>query len=85
VRLRERLSHPLLIVNGGAILDFLGEKVTRAPEVMRNTGLEWVYRLYLEPKRLARRYLLGIPVFFSHVALTRLVGTQAPGSGEKAP
>ncbi len=85
VRLRERLSHPVLIVNGGAILDFLGGKVTRAPELMRNTGLEWMYRLYLEPKRLARRYLLGIPVFFSHVAVTRLVGTQPSGSGEKAP
>jgi hypothetical protein len=85
VRMRERLSHPVLIVNGGAILDFLGGKVTRAPRLMRNTGLEWVYRLYLEPKRLARRYLLGIPVFFSHVVATRLVGTQAASGGEKTP
>ncbi|WP_224247554.1 WecB/TagA/CpsF family glycosyltransferase [Hyalangium gracile] len=84
VRLRERLSHPCLIVNGGAILDFLGGKVTRAPELMRNTGLEWMYRLYLEPKRLARRYLLGIPVFFSHVAVTRLVGRQVSESGEQS-
>ena len=85
VRLRERLSHPVLIVNGGAILDFLGGKVTRAPELMRNTGLEWVYRLYLEPQRLAKRYLLGIPVFFSHVAVTRLAGPQASKGDERAP
>jgi hypothetical protein len=84
VRLREQLSHPVLIVNGGAILDFLGGKVTRAPELMRNTGLEWVYRLYLEPKRLARRYLLGIPVFFSHVAMTRLASPKAPREGPGA-
>jgi N-acetylglucosaminyldiphosphoundecaprenol N-acetyl-beta-D-mannosaminyltransferase len=84
VRLRERLSHPVLIVNGGAILDFLGGKVTRAPEFMRNTGLEWVYRLYLEPQRLARRYLLGIPVFFSHVAVTRLVGPRASEGGKQS-
>lgn len=84
VRLRERLSHPVLIVNGGAILDFLGGKVTRAPEFMRNTGLEWVYRLYLEPQRLARRYLLGIPVFFSHVAVTRLVGPRASEGGNQS-
>jgi exopolysaccharide biosynthesis WecB/TagA/CpsF family protein len=45
VRLRERLTDPVLIVNGGAILDFLGGKVKRAPELLRNTGLEWVYRL----------------------------------------
>jgi N-acetylglucosaminyldiphosphoundecaprenol N-acetyl-beta-D-mannosaminyltransferase len=85
VRLRERLSHPVLIVNGGAILDFLGGKVTRAPELMRNTGLEWLYRLYLEPKRLARRYLLGIPVFFSHVVVTRLTGPRAPEGGARSP
>jgi N-acetylglucosaminyldiphosphoundecaprenol N-acetyl-beta-D-mannosaminyltransferase len=85
VRLRERLSHPVLIVNGGAILDFLGGKVTRAPELMRTLGLEWLYRLYLEPKRLARRYLLGIPVFFSHVAVTRLTGPRAPEGGARSP
>jgi N-acetylglucosaminyldiphosphoundecaprenol N-acetyl-beta-D-mannosaminyltransferase len=77
VRLREHLSHPVLIVNGGAILDYLGEKVTRAPEFMRSHGMEWIYRLYLEPKRLARRYVLGIPAFFSHVAVTRLVSPRA--------
>ncbi len=82
VRLREQLSHPVLIVNGGAILDFLGGKVSRAPELMRNTGLEWVYRLYLEPQRLARRYLLGIPVFFSHVVATRLAAPQPLKSQE---
>jgi len=73
VRLRDRLSHPVLIVNGGAVLDFLGGRVTRAPKLMRNTGTEWAYRLSLEPRRLARRYLLGIPAFFSRVAVTRLV------------
>jgi N-acetylglucosaminyldiphosphoundecaprenol N-acetyl-beta-D-mannosaminyltransferase len=85
VRLREQLSHPVLIVNGGAILDFLGGKVTRAPELMRKTGLEWLYRLYLEPTRLARRYLLGIPVFFSHVVVTRLTGPRAPEGGARSP
>jgi hypothetical protein len=85
VRLRERLSHPVLIVNGGAILDFLGGKVTRAPGLMRNLGLEWVYRLYLEPKRLAKRYLLGIPVFFSHVAVTRLVGPRTSEGEGRSP
>lgn len=74
VSLRDRLSNPVLIVNGGAILDFLGGKVTRAPGWMRKAGLEWMYRLYLEPRRLARRYLLGIPVFLWHVAITRVLG-----------
>jgi exopolysaccharide biosynthesis WecB/TagA/CpsF family protein len=73
VGLSERLTHPALIINGGAVLDFLGERVSRAPVFMRNTGTEWLYRLCLEPRRLARRYVLGIPIFFARVAMTRLV------------
>lgn len=73
IYLRERLSHPVLIVNGGAVLDFLGGKVTRAPKVMRSSGTEWAYRLSLEPRRLARRYCVGIPAFFTHIVTTRLV------------
>lgn len=76
IRLREQLSAPVLIVNGGAILDFLGGKVPRAPQVMRRSGTEWAYRLYREPRRLARRYVIGIPEFFEHVALARLVGSR---------
>ena len=85
LRLRDRFSHPVLIVNGGAILDFLGGKVARAPEVMRKNGTEWMYRLYLEPTRLARRYLLGIPAFFAHVAVTRLLRPRTPQTGSPSP
>lgn len=85
VRLRERLTHPSLIVNGGAILDFLGGKVTRAPELMRRTRTEWAYRLWLEPRRLAPRYLLGIPAFFHHVAVTRAVCSTPPPVPASAP
>jgi hypothetical protein len=73
VQLRDRLSPPVLIVNGGAILDYLGGKVARAPEFMRHFGMEWVFRLSLEPGRLARRYVLGIPAFFSHLAVSRVM------------
>ncbi|MFW0795333.1 WecB/TagA/CpsF family glycosyltransferase [Gordonia sp. CPCC 205515] len=72
IALRDELSHPVLIVNGGAILDFLGDKVNRAPRLMRSAGMEWAFRLYLEPRRLAGRYVLGIPTFLGHVAQTRL-------------
>lgn len=56
----------LLVLNGGAIIDFLGGKVSRAPSWMRNAGLEWLYRLALEPKRLFRRYVVGNVAFLSH-------------------
>jgi N-acetylglucosaminyldiphosphoundecaprenol N-acetyl-beta-D-mannosaminyltransferase len=61
--LRGVLDHPCTIVCGGAIIDFLGKKTSRAPLWMRRTGLEWLYRLALEPRRLFRRYVIGNPLF----------------------
>ena len=45
----------------GAAADFIAGTVARAPEVLRSSGLEWLYRLALEPRRLSRRYLLQGP------------------------
>jgi exopolysaccharide biosynthesis WecB/TagA/CpsF family protein len=63
--LRTALGYPCLIICGGAIIDFLGGKTSRAPGWMRASGLEWAYRLALEPKRLFRRYVLGNPLFIA--------------------
>ncbi|BBH45964.1 WecB/TagA/CpsF family glycosyltransferase [Pseudomonas sp. KU43P] len=54
---------PCLIVCGGAIIDFLGGKVTRAPRWLRRLGGEWIFRLMKEPKRLFMRYVVGNPMF----------------------
>ncbi|MCU1761139.1 WecB/TagA/CpsF family glycosyltransferase [Pseudomonas sp. 14P_8.1_Bac3] len=56
-------GEPCLIVCGGAILDFLGGKVSRAPQWVRGLGCEWVFRLVSEPKRLFTRYVVGNPMF----------------------
>ncbi|MBM7036286.1 WecB/TagA/CpsF family glycosyltransferase [Vibrio ulleungensis] len=56
-----------VVICGGAVLDFQANKVKRAPSFFRKTGLEWAYRLGSEPKRMFRRYVIGIPVFFSHL------------------
>jgi hypothetical protein len=64
-RLRATLTHPCLIVCGGAIIDFLGGKTPRAPQWMRMAGVEWCYRLALEPRRLFARYVLGNPLFLA--------------------
>jgi N-acetylglucosaminyldiphosphoundecaprenol N-acetyl-beta-D-mannosaminyltransferase len=61
--LRSELKHPCLIICGGAILDFIAGRVPRAPKWMRQLGIEWVYRLLKEPRRLFRRYLVGNPIF----------------------
>lgn len=60
---------PCLIVCGGAILDFLGGKVTRAPQWVRRLGGEWAFRLLREPKRLFVRYVLGNPMFLLRTLL----------------
>lgn len=65
VALRAAIGFPCLIVCGGAIIDFLGNKTSRAPAWLRHSGLEWMYRLALEPRRLFRRYVLGNPVFLA--------------------
>ncbi len=57
------LDFPCLIVCGGAIIDFMGGKTSRAPKWMQGMGVEWIYRLAMEPKRLFSRYLIGNPVF----------------------
>lgn len=62
-----------LLIGVGALFDFLSGGVSRAPEWVRALRAEWVYRLWLEPRRLARRYLLGNPVFLART-LRRKIG-----------
>lgn len=52
---------PALYVGAGAAVDFAAGRVRRAPRWMQRVGLEWVWRLGSEPKRLARRYLIRGP------------------------
>ena len=70
-KLMQKLTGPTLIVCGGAIIDFSAGRVSRAPQLFRRLGLEWLYRLMLEPKRLFGRYILGIPLFFYFILKNR--------------
>ncbi|TYC49270.1 WecB/TagA/CpsF family glycosyltransferase [Rhodobacterales bacterium] len=47
----------------GALFDFMSGTVARAPRFVRSLGLEWLFRLLQEPRRLFRRYVFGIPRF----------------------
>lgn len=69
-QLKQQTKNKLLIICGGAILDFQAGRVRRAPQIVRKLGLEWFYRLVWEPRRLFSRYILGIPVFFWRVYYT---------------
>jgi exopolysaccharide biosynthesis WecB/TagA/CpsF family protein len=70
-RLREAVNGPILVVCGGAIIDFQAERFDRAPQFMRRLNLEWLFRLIREPQRLFRRYLLGIPKFFYYLVANK--------------
>lgn len=49
---------PAVALGIGATLDFVAGEVRRSPAWMSRVGLEWVYRLVQEPKRMAQRYLV---------------------------
>lgn len=50
----------------GAVVDFLAGRVARAPKWISSAGVEWLWRLGREPKRLARRYLIeGPPAYIA--------------------
>lgn len=59
-------------VGVGASLDLVAGVFKRAPKHMQERGLEWLYRLLIEPRRLWRRYLLGNPRFLWQVLKQRI-------------
>jgi N-acetylglucosaminyldiphosphoundecaprenol N-acetyl-beta-D-mannosaminyltransferase len=62
-----------LMVGVGAAFDLLSGNLSEAPHWMKRTGLQWLYRLIKEPKRLWRRYLFNNPRF-TWLSLLQLTG-----------
>ena len=65
--IKHDLSSVKLCVAGGAIIDFISGNIQRAPLWIRKSNLEWLYRLWLEPKRMWRRYIIGNFKFFFYI------------------
>ncbi|MDO5707046.1 MAG: WecB/TagA/CpsF family glycosyltransferase [Andreesenia angusta] len=57
---RDRIKAKVAIGNGGT-MDVIAEKVKRAPDFFQKFGLEWLYRLIKEPKRIKRQ--IKLPIF----------------------
>jgi len=51
----------------GNFLEFYFGTIRRIPIRFRNKGIEWIYRIFQEPKRLWKRYFIGIPLFIFRV------------------
>lgn len=71
-RNRHRLTAQL-VFGVGAQFDFWSGRVSRAPTILRKLGLEWTWRLAVEPVRMFRRYILGNPLFLARAISSHVV------------
>lgn len=76
-------------VAAGALVDHAAGHVRRPPQWVANLGLEWAVRLAVEPRRLWRRYLIGLPMFgavlLREMALRRETAPVVPLSEATSP
>ena len=72
-------QHGSVAAGVGALFDFFADEVPRAPELVRKARLEWIFRLWLEPRRLWRRYVLGNPAFLMRMARQYAMGGRRSG------
>jgi exopolysaccharide biosynthesis WecB/TagA/CpsF family protein len=79
---RDAASMPTLAV--GAAFNFHSGLLPQAPPVMQQWGLEWLYRLSCEPRRLWRRYVLLNPAYLVLLAL-QMLGMRRLVSGVGQP
>ncbi|MEO1616389.1 MAG: WecB/TagA/CpsF family glycosyltransferase [Planctomycetota bacterium] len=68
--MRDRVNMPLIAV--GAAFAFHAGMLSQAPPWMQRHGLEWLYRMIREPRRLWKRYLTTNPAFLTRLALQKI-------------
>ncbi|MFQ6099705.1 MAG: WecB/TagA/CpsF family glycosyltransferase [Anaerolineae bacterium] len=61
-----------VFLTGGACFDYAAGMVPRGPRWILDHGLEWLYRLWSDPRRLWRRYVIGNPLFVLRVLKQRI-------------
>jgi N-acetylglucosaminyldiphosphoundecaprenol N-acetyl-beta-D-mannosaminyltransferase len=67
---RERIGAGV-VLTGGAVFDYVSGGLRRGPRLLTDNGFEWLARLFVEPRRLWRRYLVGNPLFLLRVLKQR--------------
>ena len=67
----------------GGLFDFYSGKSARAPQWVREMGMEWLYRFIQEPGRLWKRYFVGNSVFLYRVMLEKFRPAHFQPSGQK--
>ena len=66
-------------LTGGAAFDYISGELRRGPHFLTDNGFEWLARLFIEPKRLWRRYVIGNPLFLLRVLKQRLMRDKRQG------
>lgn len=61
-----------IIINGGAIIDYMSGFKSRCPGFFTRCNLEWLYRIFYEPKRLFKRYADGLIILFKIITTNRI-------------
>jgi UDP-N-acetyl-D-mannosaminuronic acid transferase (WecB/TagA/CpsF family) len=60
----------------GALFDYIAGTEERSPDVIDSMGLEWLWRLMLDPRGKWKRYMIGNPVFIYHLIKQKTGSTQ---------
>jgi exopolysaccharide biosynthesis WecB/TagA/CpsF family protein len=79
--MRDKARIPVIAV--GAAFDYHSGSAREAPDWMQRSGLQWLHRLLMEPRRLWRRYLILNPAYAA-LAFAQLTGLWRPGAGGAA-
>ena len=66
LRISSALKNSIILCVGNFI-NFQSGLTKRAPKYLINSGFEWIHRLFIEPKKLWKRYIIGIPKFIFRV------------------
>ena len=67
----------------GGTFDVVANVVSRAPKSMQEWGMEWLYRVYQEPRRMWRRYLVTNTKFAWLLAREKLAGLRSDNGTKK--
>jgi len=81
-RYRDRLPHVKLFLPLGGTIDYEAGTIKRPPAWMTNAGLEWLYRVILEPRKRWYRYFVHQPPVLYHLAMQKLGWYKDPFSAK---
>lgn len=65
----QKIPNAAVFLPVGAMFDYVANTIPRGPRFLTDHGLEWLARLFIEPGRLWRRYVIGIPLFFFRILI----------------